>query len=167
MIQYVKGKFLDKNLSNEWDRLAQGNDYNVAHTDTIDFISSNNVLVNIDVTNAIFVLDYRLMKQEKYRVRIIVGGDKLTYSFYRDSPTTNLVETKIMINSTIPGTVKGVRFCTADIKNMFLATPMERSEYMRVAFKHFPDNIKQRYNLHALRSHDRFIDIKIKKVCMA
>ena len=57
-----------KCLSNEWGRLSLGNFNNV-------------------------VYDYRPLKDEKWRVRLVVGGDKLVYEADSGSPTTDMVET--------------------------------------------------------------------------
>ena len=45
-------------LSNEWGRLAQGNQHGVKSTDTIEFIPKTQVPSNKSVTYATFVLDY-------------------------------------------------------------------------------------------------------------
>ena len=65
--------------SNEWGRLVQGNKHDVRNTDTIDFITKHEVPKGRDVAYATYVLDHRPLKKEPHRVRIIVGGDRLTY----------------------------------------------------------------------------------------
>ena len=66
-----------QNLSNEWGWLAQGNTYGLSSTDTIDFIYKYEVPDGIRITYATYVLDYRPLKDEPYRVRITVGGYSL------------------------------------------------------------------------------------------
>ena len=44
-------------------------------------------------TYANMVCDYRPHKQEKHRVRLTVGGDRLTYNDDVSSPATSLLET--------------------------------------------------------------------------
>ena len=149
-------------LSNEWGRLAKGNDHGVQATDTIDFISSTNVPSNRDVTYSSFVCDHRPLKSEPWRVQIVVGGDKLTYSNDTGSPAASLLETKILINSTISDTHKGARFMCMDLKDFFLATLMPRPEFMRVHYKCFPEDIRKKYKLHEL-VHKDYIYIQIKK----
>ena len=83
-----------RSLSNEWGRLAQGNDGGVQHTYTIDFIHKHEVPVDRDVTYATFVLDHRPLKTEEYRVRITVGGNRLSYDNDSGSPAANLLEKK-------------------------------------------------------------------------
>ena len=80
----------------------------------------------------------------------MVGGDRLTYTADAGSPATDMVETKILLNSTISDAKYGARFMSADIKDFFLASPMDRPEYMRVKLKYFSADIRQRYNLDQL-----------------
>ena len=56
-----------------------------------------------------------------------------------------MVSAKIMWNSVI--STPGAKFGGADIKNMYLETPLDRYEYMRMPLKLFPDDIVEHYNL--------------------
>ena len=67
----------EKALSNEWGRLAQGNDAGIVGTDNIQFIQRQDVPSDKRVTYVTFVLDYMSLKTKKYRVRITEGGDRL------------------------------------------------------------------------------------------
>ena len=153
----------DRSLSNEWGRLASGNDFNVSNTDTIEFIAQTLVPQDRNVTYASFVCDYRPLKAEPYRVRIVVGGDRLSYENDAGSPAASLVETKLLLNSTISDCDQGATFFSADVKDFFLASPMARPEYMRVLLKHFPADIVRRYNLTNIVTKNGYIFIKIKK----
>jgi hypothetical protein len=153
----------EKSLSNEWGRLAQGNKHGVRSTDTIEFIHQHDVPSGRDVTYASFILDHRPLKTETHRIRITVGGDRLTYDDDAGSPAANLLETKVLLNSTISDAAKGARFMTADIMDYFLATPMARAEYMKVKYKHIPQDIKDRYQLEHKVTDNDYIYIKIKK----
>ena len=135
----------------------------VHFNDVIDFISQKEVPTDRKVTYATFVLDHRPLKTEPWRVRITVGGDKLTYDNDAGSPAANIIETKLLVNSVISDAKKGARFMSADIKDFFLNTPMERPEYMRVHYRHIPQDIRNRYNLDSKVNKDGFIYIKIKK----
>ena len=152
-----------RSLSNEWGRLASGNQYGVKGTETIQFIHQHEVPTDRDVTYATFVCDLRPLKEEVYRVRITVGGDRLSYNDDAGSPAANLLETKLIINSTISDASKGARFMTADIKDHFLATPMKKAEYMKVQYKYFPEDIRQRYNLDSKVTPSGHIYIKINR----
>ena len=48
-----------------------------------------------------------------------------------------------------------------DLKDMFLHTPMEQPEYMKVELKYFPADIIQRYELNKIVHKDRNVYIKI------
>ena len=52
---------------------------------------------------------------------------------------------------------------SADIKDYFLATPMAQPEYMKVKYRHIPEDIQQMYNLDKKVTNDNCIYIKIKK----
>ena len=103
------------------------------------------------------------MKSEPRQVRITVGDDRLSYNADVGSPAANMLETKIIINSTISDAHRGARFVSADLKDFFLTTPMKEDEYMKVTYKHFPDNIRTRYKLHEKVTASRHIYLKIKK----
>ena len=98
----------------------------------------------------------------KWRVRIVVGGDKLTYSEDAASPAASLLETKLILNSVISDADRGARFLTADVKDFFLATFMEKPEFMKVLLKHLPPDIIEQYRLNN-KVYNGFIYIKIKK----
>ena len=106
-------------LSNKWGRLAQSNDLGVESTDTIDFIDFNQIPTNKKVTYASFACDHRPLKDEKWRICIVVGGDKLTYDADSGSPAANMLETKLLFNSVISDASKGARFCSMDLKDIF------------------------------------------------
>ena len=149
-------------LSNEFGRLAKGNG-RVISTDTIEFIRRCEVPIGKKVTYANFICDYRPLKSEPYRVRLTVGGDILEYSHDAGSPATSLLETKILANSVISDAHKGARFLSADLKDFFLASPMDEPEFMRIHIRYFPEDIKQLYNLNAIVDKSGFVYIKIKK----
>ena len=115
-------------MSNEWGRLAQGNYNGVESTDTIDFIPFQQVPTDKKVTYASFACDHRPLKSEPWRVRIVVGGDKLPYESDSGSPAADMLETKILFNSVISDARKGARFYSMDLKDMFLHPLMLSSE---------------------------------------
>ena len=97
----------------------QENMHGVRSINTIDFIHKYEAPQGRDVTYATYVLDYRSLKSEKYRVRIIVGGDILSYDNDAGTPTANLLETKVLLKCTISDAHKGARLMTADIQDNF------------------------------------------------
>ena len=54
-----------------------------------------------------------------------------------------------------------------DIKYHFLATPMGREEFMKVRYKHIPQDIREFYKLDEKVTNNGYIYIKIKRACMA
>ena len=151
-----------KAASNEWGRLAQGNKFGVKATDTITFIPSHEVPRDRDITYVSMVFDHRPLKSEPFRCRIVVGGDKLTYDADASTPTTDLTETKLLLNSVISDAWKGARFCSADLKDFFLASPMDKPEYAKVHIKYIPQDIIEQYNLLDI-IHNDYAYIKIKR----
>ena len=129
----------------------------------IDFIHKHEVTQGRDVMYATYVLDYRPLKNEPNRVKITVGGDRLSYDNDAGFPAENLLETKVLLNSTISDACKGARFMTADIKYYFLATSMAKAEYMKVRYNHISDDIKHQYNLQEKLNANDYIYICIKK----
>ena len=110
-----------------------------------------------------FVYDHRSLNTEPWRVRLTVGGNKLPYEVDAGSPAYNLIETKILVNSTISDAHKGAKSLSCDLKNFFLASPITQSEYMRVPIKHFPQDIKERYKFHNLMDTKGNLFFNIKK----
>ena len=148
-------------LTNELGRLAQGiND--VKGNDVVDFIDYKDVPQNKIVTYANMVCDIRPLKTEKYRVRLTVGGDRLQYPDDTASPAATLLETKLLLNSTISQSAQNARFMTIDIKDFFLQTIMENSEYMKIHAKYFLDDIRQKYNIEE-KIHNNYVYCKIKR----
>ena len=103
------------------------------------------------------VCDYHPLKQEKYRVRLTVGGDKLEYTEDATSPAASLIKTKLLLISVISDSAKGARFMTLDIKVFFLRTSMSDFECMKIHSKYFSKQLKGTYNLHQKISADRYI----------
>ena len=115
-------------MSNELGRLAQGNEIGVKFTDCMEFIAYQDAPVSAKVTYAVLVCTYRPLKTEPYRVRLVVGGDKLTFDNDASSPAASMLETKLLVNSVISDAASGARFATLDIKDFFLASTMKKPE---------------------------------------
>ena len=73
----------------------------------------------------------------------MVGRDKLPYADYPSFPADSLLDTNIMINSTISDASKGAIFFDDDINIFFLGSFMKDSECMRIgAYINSPDTGK-------------------------
>ena len=114
------------------------------------------------VTYASFLCDHHPLKDEQWRIRLVVSGNKLHYDHDVNSPTTDIVENKIIFNSTISDALAGARFAALDLKYIFLHTEMKESEYMKVNYKYFPEDIIRNYN-PVDKVHNGYIYMKIKK----
>ena len=91
------------------------------------------------------VVDYRPQKQDSNRVRITAGGSLISYPNELTTQTADLITTKIMWNSVIP--TPEARYACVDIDNMYLATPMDRPEYIHIPVKLIPKEFMDEYNL--------------------
>jgi hypothetical protein len=100
------------------------------------------------ITYGKIVCDYKPHKQEKERVRLAAGGDKLDYSGDVPTSTADITIFNIIINSTL--STKDAAMMMMDIKNYYIGTPLPRFEYMKMLLSRFPEEIIQKYNLNAL-----------------
>ena len=116
-------------------------------TDTTDFITKEEVPEDKKFTYGNFICDHRPLNTEEWRVRLTVGGDKFSYNADAGSPAASLLETKIILNSTISDAVNGARFMCADLKDYFLATFMANPKFMKIHYKYFPEDIRIKYDL--------------------
>ena len=151
-----------KATSNELGRLAAGTT-NIAGNYVIKFVSKDSIPVGKKVTYANFVCDYRPNKDDPWRVRLTVGGDKLDYFGNPASPAASLLESKLLINSVISDAHKGARFASLDLKDHFLQSEMTPPEYMKIHRKYFFDDIKKQYNIDSLIHHDEYVYCQINK----
>ena len=92
-----------------------------------------------------------------------VGGDVLEYLGDASSPAASLLEAKLLINSVISDSHKGAKVLTLDIKDFFLQSNLDDPEYIRILFKYFPPDIRQKYNISSLVAPDGYVYCKIKK----
>jgi hypothetical protein len=150
-----------RGFGNECGRLFQGI-RDIPGTDTCFFTTLKNIPEDRKITYGKIVCDYKPHKQEKERVRLTVGGDKVDYSGDVATLTAHITTFKILINSTL--STKDAAMMMIDIKNYYLGTPLSRFEYMKMLISRFPEEIIQKYNLNAL-AVDGWVYIEIRK-CM-
>jgi hypothetical protein len=151
--------------ANELGRLSSGIIGRVKGSGTIHFIKRHTVPKNKKVTYANFVCDHRPLKEEKHRVRLTIGGDRLEYTSETASPAASLLETKMLVNSTISDAHLGARFMTIDISNFFLQTilPEKDREYMRIHSKHFNEEFRTLYKINNIIADDGYVYCEILK----
>ena len=104
----------------------------------MDFIHPLEIPSNEKIRHASFVCDHRLLKPEKRRTHLVIGGDKLPYYDDAGSPAANLIGTKLLLNSVISDAHQGASFMTLDLKDHFLASPIPNPAYMKITFRYIP-----------------------------
>lgn len=102
-----------------------------------------------------------MAKENPYRTRLTVGGDKINYPGKVGTPMCELLLAKIFFNSVI--STPGACFATADISNFYLNTPMNRYEYVQLAICNIPQEIINEYNLHSIATADGHVYIEVRK----
>ena len=117
-------------LINKLGLLAQGKYHVFQFNDTINFIFRSEFPRDRSVAYASFVCDYNPLKSEPYLIHCVAIGDKLDYPDDPVSPASYLIGTKFLLNSTISDAKKISWFMSYELKNFFLASPMEQSEYL-------------------------------------
>jgi hypothetical protein len=112
-----------RGFGNECGRLFQGI-RDIPGTDTCFFATLNNIPTDRKITYGKIVSDNKPHKQEKERVRLTVGGDKLDYSGDVATSTADITTFKILISSTL--STKDAVMMMMDIKNYYIGTPLPR-----------------------------------------
>ena len=152
-----------KAFGKEVGRLAQGLPNGVKGTDTITFIYKDQVPEDEwkNVTYARVCANYRPEKEDPFRIRITLGGDKINYTGDCGTPTTDMITTKLLFNSVI--STPGAKFATIDVKDFYLNTPMPDPAYMRLKLSDIPDDVVELYKLQDKVDSKGFVYCKIDK----
>jgi hypothetical protein len=87
-------------------------------------------------------------KNEKHRVRLTVGGDRLYYRGDTATSTADITTFKILINSTL--STQEAKMMMMDINNYYLGTPLPIYEYMRLPISILPLDIIEKYEFGRL-----------------
>jgi hypothetical protein len=134
----------ERAFANELGRLAQGV-CDIKGTDTIVFIHASEIPKERTVTYRRLVCDIRPQKAEQHRVRLTVGGDRISYPGETATKNADLTTSKCLWNSTI--STPDARYMCADVKNFYLNTLLDRAEYMQLALTIIPQEIIDKYKL--------------------
>jgi hypothetical protein len=148
-----------RGFDNECGRLFQGIRDNPG-TNTCFFIDTKNIPNDRKITYVKIVCDYKPREEENERVRLTVGGDRLSYSGDVATSTAGIIAFKILINSTL--STEDAAMMMMDIENYYLGNPLSRFEYMKMLISRFPEEILQKYNLNDLAVDD-WVYIEIRK----
>jgi hypothetical protein len=115
-----------KAMSKELHCLVQGCTGITKGTNTIIFLLHAdicNIPSNRTVTYARIVINHHPQKKDPSHVHITVRGNLIDYPFELTTHTADMVSSKILWNSVI--STKDTCFAGANIKNMYLETPLD------------------------------------------
>ena len=113
-------------MSKELHCLAQGKEGITVGTNTISYLTHaeiRRIPKDCTVTYAQIVINHHPQKDNPNQVHITIGGNLIDYLYELTTRTANMVSAKNMWNSVISN--PGAKFGGADIKNMYLETPVD------------------------------------------
>ncbi len=148
------GTIWNKSYANELGRLCQGigdnpagDDKRVQGTDTFYVIDYEDIPIDrrTEITYTKVVCKVRPEKTDPNRTRITIGGNRICYPGDVGTRTAPLELVKLMINSVLSR--KNAKFCTFDIANFYLCTPLDRPEFVRIRLDDIPQEFIEEYNL--------------------
>ena len=132
-------KVWSDSFARELDQLAQGTK-DIKGTDTMFFIKKEATPKGCIVTYGRIVVNHHHQKEDPYRTRLTVGGDRIEHPWEKSCPTAGLTTSKLLFNSVL--STDDARFFCIDIWHFYLCTPLDRFEYMRLNMVIIPDRIK-------------------------
>ena len=106
------------------------------------------------------VCKVRTEKADPDRTRITIAGNRICYPGDVGTKTAPLELVKLMINSVLSR--QGAKFCTFDISNFYLQTPLDRPEYIKIKITDIPQEFIHEYNLHH-HVHNDWVYFEIRK----
>jgi hypothetical protein len=153
------GKFYTTELA----RLTHGIPGVSKGTNTIVFIKCDKDPIDQrkDTTYGRVCVNYFLEKDNPNCTRFTVGRNLLNFPGDCSTPTVDMVMAKLHLNSVI--LTKGACYCTINLKDFYLNTPMARPEYMPMKLKDLPKGIVPLYNVADKADADGYGYIKIQK----
>ena len=155
----IKARWIQAGI-NEFARLTQG--YNdMDGLNVVTFICRNEVPEGKQATYARYVVDYRPEKDEPWRLRITCGGDKLDYNGDTTTHSASMETIKLQLNDIV--STPGAKAATGDISNMYLASLLPESEYVKFRLDLIPAAIQSHYDLRA-KAHNGYVYARVNKV---
>jgi hypothetical protein len=113
------------------------------------------------VTYAWVCVNDCLEKEDSNRTQVIVGSNLLHYPGNCGTLKVGMITVKLHLISII--STKNACYCTIDLKDFYLNTPMDQPEYMRMKISNLPPNFIKANNLNDLATNDGTIYVKIQK----
>eukprot|EP00804_Cyclotella_cryptica_P010882 CCRYP_008803-RA/>CCRYP_008803-RA protein AED:0.43 eAED:0.55 QI:0/0/0/1/1/1/2/0/170 len=131
-------------------------------TDTFYVIDYEDIPIDRhkEITYTEVVCKVRPEKDDLDRTRITISGNRICYLGDVGTRTAPLELVKLMINSVLSR--KNAKFCTFDIANLYLGTPLDHPEFVRIHLDDIPEEFINEYDLtHHVR--DSWVYFKIVK----
>ncbi len=152
------GKLYTKELG----QLAQGVS-GTKGTGTIVFIKYKDIPLDRrrHITYGKMVVTYRPEKDNPNQTRLTVGGNRIVHHGNVSTPMVDMMTVKMHLNSMI--STKGLRYCTFDLKDFYLNTPMEQPEYTRMKLSDLAQEFVDLYNLTKIADDNGNVYIKVQK----
>eukprot|EP00804_Cyclotella_cryptica_P025032 CCRYP_015948-RA/>CCRYP_015948-RA protein AED:0.28 eAED:0.33 QI:0/0/0/0.75/1/1/4/0/587 len=143
-------------------RQPAGDGKRVEGTDTFYVIDYEDIPIDRrkEITYTKVVCKVRPEKTDPDRTRITIGGNRICYPGDVGTKTAPLELVKLMINSVLSR--KNAKFCTFDIANFYLGTPLDRPEFVRIRLDDIPQEFIDSYNL-THHAKDGWVYFKIVK----
>lgn len=143
-----EGKLWEQGQAEEWDRLV--------NTDTVFFRPASALPPGRKASyhNPQPKKKVRVNGEVEYRIRGTYGGDRGDYAGPTRAETVDMATLKILLNAVAS---EDAHFCTIDIRDFYLGTPLERWEYMWVPVAHLPESTVKKYNLSGLIQNGKLL----------
>ena len=155
-------KTWNQSYSNELGILCQGivkgykrpKQQHVEGTDTFRIIQHKDIPHDRhnEITYTKFVFKYRAHEGDLNLTRITIGVNRICYPGDVGTPTGSLELFKLIISSVLSR--RHVCFFAFDVSNVYLATSMDRPEFVRIRLEDIPQEFIDEYNL-TLYAHNR------------
>ncbi len=107
------------------------------------------------------MVTYQPEKDDPNRTRLTVGGNWIVHHGNVSTPMVEMMTVKMHPNSMI--STKVAQYCTFDIKDFYLNTPMEQPEYMQMKLSNLPQEFVDLYDLTKIAEDNGYVYIKVQK----
>ena len=101
-------------------------------------------------------------KEDPNRTCITIADNRIIFPGEVSTPTASLDLVKLIINSVLSR--PGAKFCNFDIANVYLGTPMEHPEYVKIKLLDIPQEFIDKYNLLAYK-YNGWVFFEVIKGC--
>ena len=94
-------------------------------------------------------------------MRLTIGDNRIVHHGNVSTPAVKMMTVKMHLNNVI--STKGAQYCTFNLKDFFLNTPMEQPKYMRMKLSNLPQEFVDLYNLTKIAEDNGNVYIKVQK----